>query len=204
MSGFDISNTILAKSDQLNSEDLLSAPRRIKITGTKQGNAESPVIVNYEGDNGRPFKPCKTVRKILSIAWGTHTGAWVGQEALLYREPSVVYAGKEVGGIRVQALSGIDKRIVVSLAKTRGHKVEHIIEILEPVQLADYPEANFAKNLDRWEAAIKSGKMTNEQVINGCLSKGNLSDEQKQMIRNIGKTADVEIEEESELFGDSE
>ena len=101
--GFDISDTILAKSDQLNADDLISAPRRIKITGTTKGDAENPVIVNYEGDTGRPFKPCKTVRRILAAAWGVDSSAWEGQEALLFCDPTVVYAGKEVGGIRVKA-----------------------------------------------------------------------------------------------------
>jgi len=107
--GFDISETILAKSDQLNADDLIGAPRRIKIIGTEQGNAENPVIVHYEGETGRPFKPCKTVRRILAAAWGVDSTVWEGQEALLYCDPSVVYAGKEVGGIRIQALTGINK-----------------------------------------------------------------------------------------------
>lgn len=208
MPAFDISETILAKSDQLNADDLISAPRRIKVTDTTQGNAENPVIVHYEGDTGRPFKPCKTVRRILAAAWGANTGAWIGQEAVLYCDPSVVYAGKEVGGIRIKALSGIPKRMIISLAKTRGKKIEHVIDVLEPAQLPDYPQSAIDKNMPKWVAAVESGKMTQEQIINGCSSKGNLSDEQKEQIRSIGKgDADLVIEEDESGFfndGDSE
>lgn len=205
MSGFDISETILAKSDQLNADDLISAPRRIKITGTTQGNAENPVIVHYEGDTGRPFKPCKTVRRILAAAWGSHTGNWEGKEAMLYCDPTVVYAGKEVGGIRIKALSDIPKRMIISLAKTRGKKVEHTIDILEPAKLPDYPQKNFDANYPKWVSAVESGKMTQEQIINGCSAKANLSDEQKQTIRDIDKgDADIVIEDdESGFFNES-
>lgn len=203
---FDISNTILAKSDQLNADDLISAPRRIKITGAKQGNNESPVIINYEGDSGRPFKPCKTVRRILAAAWGTDADLWTGKEAVLYCDPKVVYAGKEVGGIRVQALSDIPKKMIISLAKTRGKKVEHVIDILESQELKQWPDDAFLKTIEKWKPAIVGGEMTNEQAINKLLSKGLLSDEQKEIVRNIGKeNADLVIEDdESGFFGESE
>jgi len=206
--GFDISETILAKSDQLNADDLIGAPRRIKITGTSQGNAENPVIVHYEGETGRPFKPCKTVRRILAAAWGVDSTVWEGQEALLYCDPSVVYAGKEVGGIRIQALTGINKRMVISLAKTRGKKIEHVIDILQPAQLQQWPNDAFNKTLSGWQDKIIDGSLTPEQAINKFLSKGALSDEQKEQIRNIGKDgADLVIEEDESGFfnsGDSE
>ena len=202
MSGFDISDTILAKSDQLNADDLISAPRRIKITGTTQGNADNPVSVNYEGDNGRPFLPCKTVRRILAAAWGAHTGSWVGKEALLYNDPSVVYAGKEVGGVRIKALSDIPKRMVIMLSKTRGKKVEHIIDILEPLELKEWPQPAFETTLKKWEAAIIEGKMTNEQAITTLEQNADLTDDQKQQIRDVGASeSDLDIDE-SEFEGD--
>ena len=50
--------------------------------------------------------------------------------------------------------------------------------------------------------------MTQEQIINGCSSKGNLTDEQKTQIRDIGKgNADLVIEEDDSGFfndGDNE
>ena len=61
----DLSQTIIPKSDQLNADDLIAGPRTIRITAVSTGNAEQPVVINYEGDNGRPYKPSKSMRRIL-------------------------------------------------------------------------------------------------------------------------------------------
>jgi len=209
MQNFDITNLIQAKSDQLNADDLISAPRRIKVTGTSKGNAENPVVINYEGDCGRPFKPCLTVRRIIAHAWGVMTGEWVGKEMLLYCDPTVVYGGKEVGGIRISAISNIEKRIVVSLAKTRGKKVQHTIEVLTIEQKPPYDAAKFDSVFDAMAKKINDGSMTHEQVINKCESTGSLTDEQKKRVRDIGKDSDIEIDEEesesvSDFFNDTE
>lgn len=203
---FDITNSIQAKSDQLNADDLITAPRTIKISDITQGNAENPVIVHYEGDNGRPFKPCKTVLRIIGAGWGNMTGEWVSKSLVLYCDPTVVYAGKEVGGIRIQAMSDISKRLKISLSKTRGKKIEHIIDILAPVSKPQYPAAQFDAAIVTMAEKINDGSMTAEQVINRCESTGWLTDEQKQQIRDIEKgDADLVLEESvNDFFNDKE
>lgn len=194
---FDISKTIEAKSDQLNADDLISAKRVIKISGVSKGNAENPVVINYENDSGRPFKPCKTVRRILAAGWGVDADLWVGRHCELFCDASVVYGGQEVGGIRVSAMSDITKRIVVSLAKARGKKVTHTIEILTPTEKAQYPVERFAKAFETMSQMIIDGEFTHEQVINKCEQTGWLTDEQKQQIRAVGNDgADLMIEGE--------
>ena len=191
---FDISKTIEAKSDQLNADDLVSGNRIIKIIGVSKGNAENPVVVNYEGDNGRPFKPCKTVRRILAAGWGVDADLWQAKSVELYNDPSVVYGGKEVGGIRVKAMSDISKKIIVSLSKTRGKKAQHIIDILQPVQKPQYPAAQFTKALGTMSKMITAGDFTAEQVINKCEQTGWLTDEQKIQIRSVDG-ADLNVDE---------
>ena len=205
MDNFDISDTILSKSDQLNADDLASAPRTILITSVTRGNAESPVIVRYEGDSGRAFKPCKTVRRILSLGWGVMAGDWVGKSATLYTEPTVIYAGKAVGGIRVKAMSDIPKRITVSLSTTKGKKSEHIIDILAVQEKPMYDPAKFDSVFDAMAKQVDAGKMTHEQVINKCEVTGKLTEKQKQQVRDIGKKPGVDAEfNEEDFFGDSE
>ena len=49
----DLSDTIIAKSDQLNADDLIGITKDIVVT--KIGKSESvdqPITINYEGDNG--------------------------------------------------------------------------------------------------------------------------------------------------------
>lgn len=124
----DVSDTIIAKSDQLNADDLVE-PITIKVDSVTKTtvNGEKTFTVKYQGDEGRPFKPCKTVRRILVRAWGKDASAWAGRAMTLYNDPTVRWAGKPVGGIRVSHLSDIDGPLEISLAETRGMKKPHKI-----------------------------------------------------------------------------
>lgn len=129
----DMSNTIVPKSDQLNAEDLLSGPRMVTITGVRRGSAEQPVDIHLE-EFDRPFKPSKTVRRILVAAWGANAAAYVGRRMTIYRDPAVKFGGMDVGGIRVSHLSHIEKRMTVALTVTRGKRAPYVVE-----PLADAP-----------------------------------------------------------------
>lgn len=118
----NLKDTIVPKSNQLNSETLLTGPITIRVTAVSRGDSEQPVTVNYEGDDGRPYKPCKTCRKILIFAWGEDGSAWVGRSMTLYCDPSVKFGGVAVGGIRISALSHIERDIELSLTETKGRK----------------------------------------------------------------------------------
>ena len=193
----DLSGTIIAKSDQLNADDLIGGEKVITVAGVSLGNAENPVIVHYDGDDGRPFKPCLTVRRILLAAWGKNGNDWIGKQARLYCDPAVVYAGKEVGGIRVSALSDMQKPLSVKLSVTRGKKKEHRIDVLERVQKPVYPADKFESAFDAMREQIQTGKMTAEQVITHCEKTGTLTEEQRQAIRDAGDSDD-------DFFGDDE
>jgi hypothetical protein len=102
----DISNTLAAKSNQLNAVDL-PRPRVFCILGVSVNNtADQPVDVRLDGWP-HPWKPCKTVRRILAAAWGTESSEWLGRSVELYCDPDVLWAGERAGGIRVAALSDI-------------------------------------------------------------------------------------------------
>jgi hypothetical protein len=120
----DMSRFIEARSDQMNADDLLDAPRTITITrvSATPDSAEQPVTVHFEGDNGKPFKPCKTVRRIMVGVWGADASKYVGRSMTLYRDPTVSFGGMQVGGIRVSHMSHIDGEKTVALMVTRGRK----------------------------------------------------------------------------------
>ena len=181
----NLSDTIVAKSDQLNADDLVGMDKTIVVTGVSRGNAENPLVINYQGDDGRPFKPCKTVRRILIAAWGEDGNQWIGRSMTLFCDPTVRYAGQEVGGIRVKAISDIQKSLIVKLAVTRGKKQEYRIEPLKQQAKPDYPADKFESAFDAMRDAVVSGKMTHEQVITKCEQTGNLSEEQRKRIRDI-------------------
>lgn len=131
----DISNlrdTIIPKGDQLNSEQLLNGPMTITITGVARGSDDQPIIIHYKGENGRPYKPCKTMRKVLIFAWGEDGNQWVGRSMTLFNDLSVKWAGVAVGGIRISHMTHIERQISLQLTATRGKKEPTIINILTP------------------------------------------------------------------------
>jgi hypothetical protein len=132
-SDFDFGETLVAKSDQLNADDLVGGPITVQITDAKRGDSpEQPLVLRLSGDH-RPWKPCKTARRILAACVGsTNTGALIGRWVRLYRDPDVTWAGKAVGGIRVDGMSGMDKPITIALALNKKSKAEHRIVPIRP------------------------------------------------------------------------
>lgn len=120
------------RSDQMNAEDLLSGERTFTITDVKvHDSPEQPVSIWFaEFPQGRPFKPSKTVSRILVAAWGSDEAKYVGRRLTLYRDPEVTFGKDKVGGIRVKAMSHIEKRFSVMLAATRGKRTPWVIEPL--------------------------------------------------------------------------
>ena len=118
----DVSNlrpTIVPKSDQLNADQLVGGPMTVTVSEVRVTTSDDqPVIVHYEGENGRPFKPCKTMRKLLIFAWGEDGRAWAGRSMTLYHDPSVRFGGSEVGGIRISHMSDIEGPIRVNLTSS--------------------------------------------------------------------------------------
>ena len=127
----DVSETILAKSDQINAIDLIE-PTVVTVVDVKAGPADQPVhIITDKYGTERPFKPSKTVRRDLVKAWGKEAQAWIGRSMELYNEPTVLWAGKQVGGIRISALSHIEKPIQTAHTITRGKYTEVTIRVLQ-------------------------------------------------------------------------
>jgi hypothetical protein len=140
----DVSSAIVAKSDQLNSTDLIAGPQTVTVVSVNQGNAEQPVNITTDVYGpGRPFKPSKTVLRILASAWGKDTTVWVGRSMTVYRDPTVKWAGEPVGGIRVSALSHIDKEMVFNLPVSKG---KHSKSTITPLTAA--PARDWLKELD--------------------------------------------------------
>ena len=163
----DLTETIAPKSDQMNAEDLLSGPRTFTIKEVHKGaSAEQPVdVVLVEFPEGRPFKPSKTVRRIMVAAWGADTSAYPGRRMTLYRDPSVKFGGVDVGGIRVSHMSHIDKPLSVALTVTRGKRAPHKVQPL-PDDAPSSPVAS-AESLAELEALFEEAHIPEEQRLAG-------------------------------------
>lgn len=140
MSG-DMKQVIIPKSDQLNADDLLSGPMTVKITAvTVKGGQEQPVSISYEGDNGKPYKPCKSMCRVLVSAWGADSAVYVGRSMTLYCDPKVKWGGMEVGGIRISHMTNIADTMTMALTVTRANKKPFIVQPLVN-QAFDYDAA---------------------------------------------------------------
>lgn len=126
----DITDSLAANSAQQNYDEYLAGPKTVTVAEVTQGTAEQPVNVELVEFPGKPFKPAKSVRRVLAAAWGTDASKWAGRRLTIYGDPSVRYGGKEVGGLRVSHVSHIDKPITVALTVTRGKRAPFTVQPL--------------------------------------------------------------------------
>jgi hypothetical protein len=169
----NLSHTIVPKSDQLNAEQLLGGSVVITVTNVSLAESiEQPLVINYQDDNGMPFKPCKTVRKILVFAWGEDGRQWIGKSMTLFCDSEVKYGGVKVGGIRVSHLSNIDKDLTVSLTATRGKKAAYTVMRLA-AQQQQKQQTIPNKDYQQWALwAVDGGITTTESALQAALDNG--------------------------------
>ncbi len=185
-------STIVPKSDQLNADDLVSTEMTIFITNVKIINGDQPVIINYQNDNGRPYKPNKTMRKIMVALWGEDETQYAGRAITLFNESTVKWGGVEVGGLEIKAMSHIEKNASISLTITRGKKKTYKIAKLSPQQnqkqdqqQQTYPVAQFNKEFPAMRDAVIGGNMTKQGVIESCQGLAPLDKDQLKRINAI-------------------
>lgn len=179
MSEVDIRAAAAPKSDQLNADDVIGGSMTVTVTAVKAGNKEQPIVIHYEGENGRPYKPCKSMLRALMTAWGDKGADWVGKSMTLFNDPTVTWAGVQVGGIRISHVSHIKSSIAMSLTASKGKRKPYRVDPLVIAAKPEYPEEQFKENLSAMLGAIESGKMTVEQVISRCEQTGTLTEDQK-------------------------
>ena len=125
----DLRDTIIPKSDQLNSDDLLTGPINVTVTGVRRGSRDQPVEVHIDGGH-KPFKPCKSMRRLLIVAWGNDGAQWAGRSMTLFCDPEVKFGGVKMGGIRISHLSHIERELTLSLMVTRGKRKPYVVKKL--------------------------------------------------------------------------
>lgn len=185
----NLRDTITPKSDQLNADDLLNITRVIRVTAVKRGaSKDQPISIEYAGMDGRPYKPCKSMRRVLLAAWGDDGREWTGRSMKLYTDPEVKFGGVKVGGIRISQLSHIEKEMKIMLTASKGKRDESRI-----TRLPTYPESDFAEKSPQWIAAIKAGKITLEEVIDKAAATGILTEAQIGVINEQKETTDSNV-----------
>jgi hypothetical protein len=191
----DVTFAMEAKSDQLNACDL-AGDRLIKIRDVFVTKTDQPVAIYFDGDNGRPWKPSKGMIRIIARAWGVDSSAWVGRVASVYCDPNVTWAGKKVGGIRIRALSHIDKSgMVVPVALNRQQREIMTIKYLEIADRQMYPEESFEKAFPVMVEKMQTGVMTLQAIFAQLQKTGDLTREQ---ITRLEQAAPIDFDESEE------
>lgn len=124
---------IQPKSDQLNADDLIAGPITITITGVRVSPGEQPVVISYEGDKGKPYKPSKGMTRVMVLLWGDDEREWSGKRLTLYRNPEVKWGGVKVGGIQISHASGIKGDVQIAVTMSKGNK--------QPIKIGKLPDA---------------------------------------------------------------
>ncbi len=124
-----LTEALAPRSDQLNADDLIAGPRVLTISSVRavKDGRETKLILNYEGDNGKPFKPCKTMGRAMVLAWGitpeNFEQEFPGKSIRVFRDPEVTFgADGKVGGIRISHMSHIDGPKTIKLTVSQGKK----------------------------------------------------------------------------------
>jgi hypothetical protein len=143
----DLSDTIAPTSEQLDAVDLLGGARTFTIERVSAGNAEQPVNIKLV-EFARPWRPGKSMRRVLVFCWGPDAATYVGRRVTLYCDPEVRFGGQAVGGTRISHLSHIKKRMQVPLLVARGRAGMFVVE-----PLVEMPESRAAEQVD-WDAEL--------------------------------------------------
>lgn len=179
----DISDTLAPKSDQLDAVDLLGGPQTFTIERVSKGNAEQPVQIHLVGFP-RPWRPGKSMRRVLVASWGPDAAQYVGRRVTLYCDNEVEFGGLMVGGTRIAALSHLDKPKQVPLLIKRGKSAIFVVQPLK----------------DEPTAAPKTDAATSEQLasVGDGLKALGITDREA-MVATASQVIDREIKSALEL-----
>jgi hypothetical protein len=147
----------------MNSDDLIGGPKTITITrvSANQSSTEQPIAISYQGDNGKPYFPCKSMRRVLVSVWGKDGEAYAGRSLTLYRDPTVTWGGLAVGGIRISHMSGMDADMTMALTATKQSRKPYTVKRLKdaPKTVDATPATPPPKEFDPMpQARIAAGK----------------------------------------------
>lgn len=161
----DISDTLAPDSQQLDAIELVAGPRTFTIESVSRGNAEQPVNVHLVGFP-RPWRPGKSMRRVLAACWGANGAVWTGRRVTLYCDTRVKFGGEEVGGTRISHLSHIDKAMKVPLIVTRGKSQVYTVQ---PLVEKPAPKATTAgADLDALAKAFEAAGIAQNLWLDYC------------------------------------
>ena len=138
---------IAPKADQLNADDVVPGPITVEILGVRKvADQKQPYHIDVEGYPKRPWKPCKTMLRLMAHVWSEEAdrkvppSEWIGRRVTLYCDPEVTFKGHKVGGIRISHLSHISKPYELTITITKSNRKDVTIYPIGESQPTVSPE----------------------------------------------------------------
>ena len=175
----DLRTTVIPKSDQLNADDLIGRSLTIEITEVRGVDGDQPIAIYFKGDNGKPFKPCKCMRRVLIQIWGPDSKNYIGRSMTLYRDETVKFGGIAVGGIRISHMSHIKEDITLALTTAKAQRKPYVVKPLQVQQQAAQAAAPDPATVKAGDEAAAKGKDAYAAWLAG------LTPEVKETIRHL-------------------
>lgn len=126
----DMSTTIITRSDQQNYDDYIAGPKTVTIADVTEGTPEQPVNIELVEYPGKPYKPSKSMRRVLVAAWGKDSTVYKGRKLELFGNPEIRFGKEAVGGIQIARMSHLDAPVTVPLTVSRGKKKAFTVQPL--------------------------------------------------------------------------
>lgn len=127
----DMNKSVAPKTDQINFDHFVGGKSiTIKVTEVVFSLGDQPVAFQFENSNGKVFRPCKSMRRVIMAAWGDKASNYAGKSMTLYGDPNVIFGGLKVGGVRISHISDIDKDLTVALTTTKAQRKPYTVKPL--------------------------------------------------------------------------
>lgn len=133
MNKIELLETAQARSDQINSDDLINTHVDVTIKAVQRGPTKEQALQIALEETDKFYRPSKTFRRALIGCFGDEPANWVGQRIRLVRNPDTTFGGVKVGGIEVSHAS-VAAPIVLMLSTRRGKKSAVSIDVIPPIQ----------------------------------------------------------------------
>jgi len=119
-----LAQALAPRSDQLNADDLIVGNKVITITKVLVNlqSEQQKVVVHYVDDNGKPWKPSKSMGRVLAEILGGDFSKWEGEQIELFKNKEITFGKDKCGGIQIAAMSAAKNPIKTMITTKRGVK----------------------------------------------------------------------------------
>ena len=167
---------MIRKTDQWNNEDFAAGSRVFTISHVTEGKEQTPYDIHFTDGDDKCWRPSNGMLEVLFRIWGDEAKAWAGHQVELYQDAAVKVGAMVTGGIRIRAISHIDKPMSPVITVSRGTRKPYTVKPLvntpapAPTTLRDESGRSWLTELtlagDDLEAVASLGKAASDAHAN--------------------------------------